>query len=121
MFSGQISRIHRACLFLLTLVFALGVAGSAEASRKKKKNEQDKGKNFTVTKQMHKRLTAAHEALADEKYTEAAVILKELEKRAKRLNAYERALVNRMLGVTEASQERYKEALVYLEKSLAVR
>ena len=119
MFSGQISGIHRACLFLLTLVFALGVVGSAEAARKKKKDDKDKGKNFTVTEQMHKRLTAAHEALAEERYTEAAVILAELENRSKRLNPYERALVNRMLGVTEASQDRYEEALVYLEKSLA--
>jgi tetratricopeptide (TPR) repeat protein len=119
MFSCQISRIHRACLFLLTLVFALGVAGSAEAARKKKKDDKDKGKNFTVTEQMHKRLSASHEALEAEQYKEAAVILKELEKRAKRLNPYERALVYQMLGMTEASQERYKEALVYFEKCLS--
>ncbi len=93
MFSGQISRIHRACLFLLTLVFALGVVGSAEAARKKKKNDKDKGKNFTVTEQMHKKLSASHEALEAEQFKEAARILKELEKRATRLNPYERALV----------------------------
>jgi tetratricopeptide (TPR) repeat protein len=118
MFSGQISRIHRACLLLLVLVFAFGAVGSAEAARKKKKDDKDKGKNFTVTEQMHKRLSAAHEALEDERYKEAAVILIELEKKSKRLTPYERALVFQMLGMTEASQEKYERALVYFEKCL---
>jgi tetratricopeptide (TPR) repeat protein len=119
MFSSQISGTKRACLFLLMLVLALGVVGSAEAARKKKKNEKDKGKNFTVTEQMHKRLSAAHEALEAEQYKQAAVILKELEKRSTRMTPYERALVYQMLGMTEASQEKYKEALVYFEKCLS--
>jgi tetratricopeptide (TPR) repeat protein len=119
MFSGQISGIHRVLLLLLVLVFALGVVGSAEAARKKKKkDDKDKGKSFTVTTQMHKRLSASHEALEAEQYKEAAAILKELEKRSKRLTPYERALVFQMLGMTEASQEKYKEALVYFEKCL---
>jgi len=118
MFSGQISRIHRVCIFLLTLVFALGVVGSAEAARKKKKDDKDKGKSFTVSEQMHKKLSAAHEALEADQFKEAAVILKDLEKRQKRLNPYERALINQMLGMTEASQERYEQALVYFEKCL---
>jgi tetratricopeptide (TPR) repeat protein len=118
MFSGQISRIHRACIFLLTLVFALGVVGSAEAARKKKKDDKDKGKSFTVTEQMHKKLSAAHEALEADQFKQAAVILKELEKRSKRMNPYEKALVNQMLGMTEASQEKYEQALVYFEKCL---
>ncbi|MBW2716786.1 MAG: hypothetical protein JRD03_11945 [Deltaproteobacteria bacterium] len=119
MFSGQISRIHRACLLLLVVVFALGAVGSAEAARKKKKDEKDKGKSFTVTEQMGKRLTAAHEALEAEQYEAAAVILVELEKRSKRLNSYERAIVFQMLGMTEASQEKYETALVYFEKCLS--
>jgi len=118
MFSGQISRIHRVCLFLLTLVFAIGVVGSAEAARRKKKDEEDAGKSFTVNEQMYKKLIVAYEALEANEYTQATTILKELEKRAKRLNAYEIAVVYRMLGQTEAGQERYKEALVYFEKCL---
>jgi tetratricopeptide (TPR) repeat protein len=101
------------------LVFAIGVVGSAEAARKKKKDNKDKGKNFTVTEQMHKRLSASHEALEAEQFKEAAIILKELEKRSKRLSPYERALVYQMLGMTEASQEKYAEALVYFEKCLS--
>ena len=115
MFSGQISGVQRACLLLLTLVFALGVVGSAEAARKKK-NDKDAGKNFAVSEQMHKKLTAAHEALESDQYPKAATILKELEQRAKRLNPYERALVYQMLGMSQAGQERYAEALVYFEK-----
>jgi tetratricopeptide (TPR) repeat protein len=119
MFSGQISRIHRACLFLLTLVFALGVVGSAEAARKKKRDKADEGKSFTVNEQMYKKLTAAYEALEANDYNQAATVLKELEKRAKRLNPYEIAVVYRMLGQTEAGREKYNEALVYFEKCLA--
>jgi tetratricopeptide (TPR) repeat protein len=118
MFSGQISRIHRIGIFLLTLVFALGVVGSAEAARKKKKNDKDAGKNFTVSEQMHKKLTAAHEALESDDYKAAATVLRDLEKRAKRLNPYERALIYQMLGMSQAGQEKYKEALVYFEKCL---
>jgi len=118
MFSGQISRIHRVGILLLTLVFALGVVGSAEAARKKKKNKEDAGKNFTVSEQMHKKLTAAHEALESDDYQKAATVLRELEKRAKRLNPYERALIYQMLGMSQAGQEKYKQALVYFEKCL---
>ncbi|MCH7598653.1 MAG: tetratricopeptide repeat protein [Myxococcales bacterium] len=118
MFSGQISRIHRVCLFFLTLVFAFSVVGSAEAARRKKKDNRDAGKNFTVSEQMHKKLTAAYDALGDDEYPKAAKILKELEKRAKRLNPYERALIYQMLGQSQAGQEQYEEALVYLEKCL---
>jgi tetratricopeptide (TPR) repeat protein len=67
---------------------------------------------------MHKKLSASHEAVEAEQFKEAAVILKELEKRAKRLNPYERSLVYQMLGMTEASQEKYEQALVYFEKCL---
>jgi tetratricopeptide (TPR) repeat protein len=121
MFSGQITRTQRVILFLLALVFALGVVGSAEAARKKKKkDERDKGKNFTITSELlGKKLTAAHEAMEAEQYKEAAVILKALESKTKRMTPYERALINQMLGMTEASQENYKEALVYFEKCLA--
>jgi tetratricopeptide (TPR) repeat protein len=118
MFSGQISRIHRIGILLLTLVFALGVVGSAEAARKKKKNNKDAGKNFTVSEQMHKKLTAAHEALESDDYKKAATVLRELEKRAKRLNPYERALIYQMLGMSQAGQEKYEQALVYFEKCL---
>jgi len=118
MFSGQISRIHRACLFLLTLVFALGVVGGAEAARRKKKADKDAGKSFTVSEQMHKKLTAAYEFLGDEQYAQAAVILEALEKKAQRLNPFERALVYQMLGQSQAGQERYEAALGYFEKCL---
>ena len=119
MFSGQTSHARRACLFFLALALALGVVGSAEAARKKKKDDKDKGKNFTVSEQMHKKLSAAHEALEAYQYEAAAKILRELEGRANRLNDYERALVYQMLGMSQAGQEKYEQALVYFEKCLA--
>ena len=100
------------------LVFALGVAGSAEAARRKKKDDKDAGKSFTVSEQMHKKLTAAYEALGADEYSQADVILKALEKKAQRLNPFERALVYQMLGQSEAGKERYEAALVYFEKCL---
>jgi tetratricopeptide (TPR) repeat protein len=105
-------------LIVLALVLALGAVGSAEAARKKKKNDKDAGKNFTVSEQMHKKLTAAHEALEADDYKAAATVLRDLEKRAQRLNPYERALIYQMLGMSQAGQEKYKEALVYFEKCL---
>jgi len=119
MFTDQISRIHRMGFLLLTLALAIGVAGSAEAARKKKADEKDAGKSFTVSEQMHKKLTAAHEALEADQYEQAANALRELENRAERLNPYERALVYQMLGMSQAGQEKYKEALAYFEKCLA--
>lgn len=118
MFSSQISGIHRTGLILLTLVLAFTFVGSADAARKKKKNDKDSGKNFTVSEQMHKKLTAAHEALEADNYKEASKVLRDLEKRAERLNPYERALIYQMLGMSQAGQEKYKEALVYFEKCL---
>ncbi|MBW2541541.1 MAG: tetratricopeptide repeat protein [Deltaproteobacteria bacterium] len=118
MFSGQISGIHRAVLILLAVVLAISFVGSAEAARKKKDKDKDAGKSFTVSEQMHKKLTAAHEALEADNYEEAADVLRDLEKRASRLNPYERALIYQMLGMSQAGQEKYKEALVYFEKCL---
>ncbi len=114
----RIARVYRVCVFLLTLVLTLGVVGSAEAARKKK-DDKDRGKSFTVSEQLHKKLSAAHEALEADQYPAAAEILLDLEKRASRLKPYERALIYQMLGMSQAGQEKYKQALVYFEKCLA--
>ena len=116
--SHRCSHVHRGWALLLVLLLTLGAAGAAEAKKKKKKDEDEK-KQFTVSESMHKKLTTALEALQEEQYPEAEKVLKGLEGRADRLNAYERALVYQMLGYLESGQERYKKALVYFEKCLA--
>jgi tetratricopeptide (TPR) repeat protein len=108
--------VHRGWALLLVLLLTLGAAGAAGA---KKKKEDEEKKQFTVSEAMHKKLTTALEALQEEKYPEAERVLKDLEGRAERLNAYERALVYQMLGYLESGRERYKQALVYFEKCLS--
>ena len=115
--SHRHSCVRRGWSLLLVLLLTLGAAGTAGA-KKKKKDEEDK-KQYTVSEAMHKKLSTALEALQAEDYPEAGSILKRLEDRAERLNAYERALVYQMLGYLESGQERYKQALVFFEKCLA--
>ena len=98
--SHRYSHVHRGWALLLVLLLTLGAAGVAEA-RKKKKDEEEK-KQFTVSEAMHKKLTTALEALQAEQYPAAEDVLKKLEDRADRLNAYERALVYQMLGYLES-------------------
>ncbi len=121
MFSGRITRVRRIALIVLTLVLTLGMVGSAEAARKKKKeDEKDRGKQFTISsEQLGKKLNAAYELMQADKYQEAFEILEELEKRAERYNKYERALVYQLLGQVYGQDEKYDEALVYFEKSIA--
>jgi tetratricopeptide (TPR) repeat protein len=120
MFPVRITRAQRICLIVLTLVFTLGVVGGAEAAAKrKKKDEKDEGKNFTVSEQMGKKLMAAHEFLEADDYVKAEQSLKELSKKTDRLNPYERALIFQMLGMAQAGQEKYPEALVSLEKCIS--
>jgi len=99
------------------LMLALGAAGAAEAKRKKK-DDVDEGKQFTVSESMGKKLTTALEALQAEQYREAEKVLKALEARAERLNPYERALVYQMLGYLESGRDEYEKALVFFEKCI---
>jgi tetratricopeptide (TPR) repeat protein len=110
------SRALRGLALLLALLLSVVAAGSAEA--KKKDKDKDR-KQYTVSESMHKKLTAALEALQAEQYPEAEAVLKGLEGRADRLNPYERALVFQMLGYLESGRERYEPALEYFEKCLA--
>lgn len=101
---------------LVALLVALVAAGGAQA--RKKDDEKDR-KQYTVSESMHKKLTAALEALQEEQYAKAETVLKGLEGRTDRLNPYERALIYQMLGYLESGREKYKSALVYFEKCLA--
>jgi tetratricopeptide (TPR) repeat protein len=111
------SHIRRGWALLLVLMLTLGAAGVAGAKRKKK-DDVDEGKQFTVSESMGKKLTTALEALQAEQYPEAEKVLKALEGRAERLNPYERALIYQMLGYLESGRESYEKALVYFEKCI---
>lgn len=100
----------------LVLLVGIGAGGQAAA---KEKDEEKKRSQYTVNESMHKKLTGAQEYMEAEEYAAARELLGSLEKRAERLNPYERALVFLFLGYVEANQERYAEALDYFEKCLA--
>jgi len=107
-------------MILLTLVLTLGMVGNAEAARKKKQDEKDRGKQFTITsEQLGKKLTSVQELVEADDFKKAFEILEELAKRTDRYNPYERALVYQFLGMVQAQEEKYDDALVNLEKSIS--
>ncbi len=102
----------------LVLLLAIGAAGEATASEKKDEEEEKKSQ-YTVNESMHTKLTGALEHLGAQEHDAARELLGPLEKKAQRLNPYERALVFLFLAYVEADQERYPEALEYFDKCLA--
>jgi tetratricopeptide (TPR) repeat protein len=111
-------RVKSVIAFLMTLVLVLGAAGAASA---KKKKEEERAQ-FTLTKLMSDKLTKVMEALQAEPeplLDEAEEILKVLEKKAKRQNPYENALVYQMLAHVASQRNNYPKALAYFEKCLA--
>jgi tetratricopeptide (TPR) repeat protein len=107
---------------VLTLLLAIGVAGTADARKKTKEGEEEDQTQFTLSESMSKKLTTAMEAIQADppEYAKAEETLKALERRSKRLKPYENALVYQFLGHVESGQDRYPEALVYFEKCLVL-
>jgi tetratricopeptide (TPR) repeat protein len=115
---------------LLALGLAVGLAGvaapvetaHAQSERAKKKAEKEKRKkerkNFATGEWAFKKLSAAHEALEEENYTQALKLLKDMENR-RSLNDHEKALMYQTFGFVYSSQGKYKEAIPYFEKCLA--
>ena len=68
------SHIRRGWALLLVLMLTVGAAGVAGAKRKKK-DDVDEGKQFTVSESMGKKLTTALEALQAEQYTSPRSLL----------------------------------------------
>jgi tetratricopeptide (TPR) repeat protein len=97
---------------LLTLVF-FGATAAAKTDKEKER------KQYTVGKSMHEKLTEAQEAFAADDMQAAREVLEPLEKKGRRMNPYERALVYLYLAHTAANEERYDDALAYFEKCLA--
>jgi tetratricopeptide (TPR) repeat protein len=99
---------------LLAAGLALATAPHAKESDDKKKRE-----NFAAGEWAFKKLSAAHEALAAEKYGEARGLLDQMAKR-KGLNKHEQALMWQTYGYIESSQEQYAKAAASFEKCLAL-
>ena len=101
---------------LLPCLLALVVFGTPASAK------EDKGKDrkqYTVGKSMHEQLNKAQEAFAADDMAAAREVLEPLERKGRRMNPYERALVYLYLATTAANEEKYDEALTYFEKCLA--
>ncbi len=101
--------------WVVLVLFCGAPLGDAAA---KKKDDEKKKSQYTVSEKMHKKLTGAQEQMEAEQYDAARELLAPLEKRAGKLNPYERALTFLFLGFLDASQDRYEEALRYFELCL---
>jgi tetratricopeptide (TPR) repeat protein len=107
---------------LLPGAVALVVAGmllaSTEGAAQDRAKKPETKRVQTVGEWAFKRLSAAHEALAEEKYGEALAALDEM-KGASRLNDYEKALLWQTYGYIYASQGKYPQAIDAFEKCLS--
>jgi tetratricopeptide (TPR) repeat protein len=118
-------RPGRAVLLALALLLATGLA-LAPAARVRADDPADRAserkkerKNYAAGEWAFKKLSNAHELLAEEKYDEARRLMDEMSRR-KSLNAHEQALMWQTYAYIESSQEQYDKAIVSFEKCLAL-
>lgn len=129
--SNKTNRTTRYALRLAgTLSFGLLIAlggvtapfGDAHAQEKKsakqKKKEKEERKNFAAGEWAYKKLTAALEAMDEERYDDALSVLNEMTKR-KSLSKFEKASMYQTFAFVYSSQGKYKQAIPYFEKCLA--
>jgi tetratricopeptide (TPR) repeat protein len=113
----------RAVLLALALLLGAGlaVAPAPFATAREAKDEPEKKdrKNLSTGEWAFKKLSKAHELLAEEKYVEARRIMDDMSKR-KSLNPHEQALMWQTYAYIESSQEQYKQAITSFEKCLAM-
>jgi tetratricopeptide (TPR) repeat protein len=116
---------------LLAVVLALGVlapAGSwAQEERPKKRDREEKkkaeerekaGHQYTISDQRTgKRLLEAQELLQNDQHAQARAVLGEFNQ--EKLNPYERAVVNQMIGYAWANEGNYEESAAALKLALA--
>lgn len=105
-------------LSLLCAALLVLSAGDALGERREKPKPQTK-KVKSVGQWAYKRLNAAHEALAAEKYGEALEELAEM-KGNSRLNEHEQALMWQTYGYVYSAQGKYSQAIDAFEKCLAL-
>lgn len=101
----------RAGLALL-LAVGIGAFGAPTAGAKKRRN-------LATSEWGYKTLTAAHEALAGERFDEALALMKKMSER-KSLNDHEKALMWQTLAYIQSAKEQYGAAIESFEKCLAL-
>ncbi len=114
------TRAAISCRWASTLVAAGMLVASVQAVAQDPEKPKPQTKRVqTVGAWAFKRLSAAHEALAREKYDEALVALEEMKARSS-LNAYEQALLGQTYGYIYASQGKYAPAVEAFEACLSL-
>jgi tetratricopeptide (TPR) repeat protein len=114
----------RAVFLALVLLLAAGLA-LAPAGRVRADDpgddaaEKRERKNYAAGEWAFKKLSKAHELLAEEKYDEARKLMDEMSKR-KSLNPHEQALMWQTYAYIQSSQEQYPQAITSFEKCLAL-
>jgi tetratricopeptide (TPR) repeat protein len=112
--------VFLALVLLLAAGLALAPAGRVRADDPgddaAKKRER---KNYAAGEWAFKKLSKAHELLAEEKYDEARKLMDQMSKR-KSLNPHEQALMWQTYAYIQSSQEQYPQAITSFEKCLAL-
>ena len=93
---------------------------SSRSSRKAKEKAKPKGRTSqNAGKKVQGRLQAAYELIGEEKYDEARAILEQA-LRKKNLRDVEVAQLNRFIGFTYTSADRYEEGIVHFKKAVSL-
>lgn len=113
------TRTERLWTSIAAALVSLALVGPAQAQQAEGTPEIGrKERQPLIGERNYKRLTAAHEALGEREYAKAIKALEGLEK--SNLNPYEAAQVQQTFGYVYAQQEKYKQAIPYFEKALAM-
>jgi tetratricopeptide (TPR) repeat protein len=118
-------RPGRSVFLTLALLLATGLA-LAPAARVRADDPGDRAserkkdrKNYAAGEWAFKKLSEAHELLAEEKYDDARRLMDEMSRR-KSLNPHEQALMWQTYAYIQSSQEQYDQAVTSFEKCLAL-
>jgi len=110
---------RRMLALLCAAFFVLGAGGSFGADEPRDKPKPQTKKVKSVGQWAYKRLNAAHEALAEEKYGEAISELADMKGNSK-LNEHEKALMWQTYGYVYSAQGKYQQSIDAFEKCLAL-
>jgi len=104
---------------LLGAGIGLSAAPPASAEKTREKEKEKERRNFAAGEWAFEKLSAAHEALAEENFDEARALMDQMSKR-KGLNDHEKALMWQTYAYIQSSREQYPQAIESFEKCLAL-